>query len=352
MGILVVDQFLKTLVDDIVQGDFTRDHRLSTDRAVVQQSTDTLEIIHGVSQGTDDPFVGGAEAEEVEFARTLEDTDDNRSTVVANEVDGQRTGLDVADTLEGHVGSGTAGQLLDFGNHVALSGIENHVGAALLGQLLTAGGHLDHDELTGAGSLGALQGTETDGAGPEDYSGFTQNGAGQAHGFETGSDRLDQGRGVQVGARRYDIANISRNVDVLGKSAIGHQTGKGQLFADIVAPFTAGNADTAMLTGVGSDQIADPHAGNIGANGNNLAGELVTKDGLAAMTGQRMGFGRNKDRTSEIFVKVRTADTTNRYLNLYFVGLGRCRHGDLFYADIFCCMPNCCFLLSSFEPFL
>ncbi len=108
-----------------------------------------------------------------------------------------------------------------------------------------------------------------------------------------------------------------------------------------------------MLAGVGSNQVANPYVGNGGANGNNLAGELMTQNGLAAMPGQGMGGGRDKDRSGEVFVQVGPANATVRYFDLHFISLGRCRYGNFFYTDVFLGVPYSCFhrLSHFFNPF-
>lgn len=79
----------------------------------------------------------------------------------------------------------------------------------------------------------------------------------------------------------------------------------------------------------------------------------MTENSFTAVTGQGMGRGGDKDRTGQVFMQVGPANATVRYFDLYFVGLGRCRHGYVFNANILLAMLYSCLhrLSHCFVPF-
>jgi hypothetical protein len=69
--------------------------------------------------------------------------------------------------------------------------------------------------------------------------------------------RLDQCPGFCWKVRRQLVQQIRRHVDQFGEGTIVHQSGEGQVLADVVQAVGAVVAGAAMLAGIGRHRFAD-----------------------------------------------------------------------------------------------
>lgn len=99
-------------------------------------------------------------------------------------------------------------------------------------------------------------------------------------------------------------------------AAVGHEAVEADLLACVVVPGFARGALVAAVDGFDRDAVTHRDVANSIANGDDPARELVSERDRKLGAGQRVWCGRYEERAGVVLVKVASADTVVRDLDL------------------------------------